>query len=64
MCEQVAPELTKDQVTEAKKVELLKFAKRGVFQVVDRSEAELNPESVMLSAKKVTTDKGTMECPI
>ena len=32
-------------------------------EVVDRSEAELNQESVMLSAKWVITNKGTVECP-
>ena len=56
-------ELTKDQITEAKKVELQKFAERAVYEVVDRSEAELDPESVMLSAKWVITHKGTVECP-
>ena len=50
VCKQVPPELTKDQITEAKKVELQKFAERGVYEVVDRSEAQLNPESVMLPA--------------
>ena len=50
VCKQVPPELTKDQITEAKKVELQKFAERGVYEVVDWSEAGLNPESVMLSA--------------
>ena len=49
--ERVQPELMKDQVMEAKKVELQTFAKKGVYEVVDRSEAELNPESVMLPAK-------------
>ena len=62
VCKQVPPELTKDQITVAKKVEQ-KFAERGVYGVVDRSEAELNPESVMLSAKWVITNKGTVECP-
>ena len=62
-CKQVPPELTKDQITKAKKVELQKFAERGVYEVVDRSEAELNPESVMLSAKWVITNKGAVECP-
>ena len=28
-----------------------------------RARAELNPESVMLSAKWVITNKGTVECP-
>ena len=60
---QVPPELTKDQITEAKKVELQKFAERGVYEVVDWSEAEVNPESVMLSAKFVITNKETVECP-
>ena len=60
VCKQVPPELTKDQITEAKKVELQKFAERGVYEVVDRSEAD--PESVMLSAKWVITNKGTVEC--
>ena len=50
VCKQLPPELTKDQITVAKKVELQKFAERGVYGVVNRSEAELNPESVMLSA--------------
>ena len=45
------------------RVELQKFAERGVYEVADRSEAELNPESVMLSAKWVITNKGTVECP-
>ena len=55
--------LTKDQMKEAKKVELQKFAERGVHEVVDRSMAELNPESVMLSAQWIITNKGTVECP-
>ena len=41
--------LTKE-ITEAKKVELQKFAERGVHEVVDRIMTELNPESVMLWA--------------
>ena len=60
-CGQVPPELTADQVVEAKKVELQKFAERGVHDMVDQSEAERNPDSVMLSAKWVITKKGTME---
>ena len=62
-CKQIPPELTKDQIAEAKKIELQKFAERGVYEVVDRSEVELNPESVMLSAKWVITNKGTVKYP-
>ena len=62
-CKQIPLELTKDQIAEGKKIELQKFAERGVYEVVDRSEVELNPESVMLSAKWVITNKGTVECP-
>ena len=54
--------MTKDQIAEAKKAELQTFAERGVYEVVDGSEAELNPESVMLSAERVITNKGTVEC--
>ena len=62
-CMQTGATRAKDQITEAKKVELQKFAERGVYEVVDWSEAGLNPESVMLSAKWVITNKGTVECP-
>ena len=34
-----------------------------MYVVVDRSEAELIPEPVMLSAKWVITNNGTVECP-
>ena len=61
--EQVPPELTKDQVMEAKKIELQKFAERNIKEVADWSEAEPNPESAMLSAKCVITNKETVECP-
>ena len=63
VCKQAPPELTKEQITDAKKVELQKFAERGVKEVVDPSGAEVNPESVMLSAKWVIMNKGTAECP-
>ena len=64
-CKQVPPELTKDQIAAAKKVESQRERERerGVCEVVDWSEAELNPESVMLPAKWVITNKGTVECP-
>ena len=62
LCEQVPPELTKDQVMKAKKVELQTCAERGVFEVVDQGEVKLNPESVMPSVTWVITNMGSVEC--
>ena len=63
VCEQVPAELPHNQVTEVKKVELQKFAERGVCKVADRSAVKLKLESVMLSVMWVITDKGSAECP-
>ena len=59
--EEIPKEFTAEQVLEAKRTELAKFAERGVYKVVDRSEME--QDARLLSAKWVVTNKGSITHP-